>query len=79
MKSIKNFIVGYDDFADPVILNFRGRHRFQTLRGGLTKIASLCLLIFLSIFFVLRWINWESPVISSYTRNWNYDGDVDLE
>ena len=43
MESLKECVLDLDAFGKPVLLNFRKRERFTTIRGGLlTIVVYLC-------------------------------------
>ena len=43
MKRLKDSVLDLDAFGKPVLLNFRKRDRFTTIRGGLlTIVVYLC-------------------------------------
>ena len=73
MERLKESILDLDAFGKPVLLNFRKRDRFTTIRGGL-----LTLLVYLfSSFFGYNLINQliyrQDPTIQAYDMRLDHD------
>ena len=79
MKSVINKITDLDNFAPAVTLNFRGKDRFKTTRGGIITIVSYIAVLILGIELLERWITLKDPVIAQYEIFGNLEGELVLE
>ena len=79
MKSFSTFIENRDIFADPVVLNFKGRDKYQTIKGGFWSIVAYILVLWLSFELLQRWVTHDEPIISTYEKFATPDQSYDLK
>ena len=66
IKKVSSKIADLDNFGPTVALNFRGKDRFKTTRGGLITIVSYLVVLLLAMELIERWFTRKDPVIASY-------------
>ena len=71
MEKIRTFIVDQDIFAQSISLNFRGRDKFATLRGGLITLLTYFLSVWLGIELFTRFYLQLDPVVQEYEKNFS--------
>ena len=63
MNYIGKKITDLDNLNGPVTLNFRGKDRFKTLRGGILTLAIYLCVLLLSLSLIERWLTRNDPVV----------------
>ena len=63
---IRKVVLDLDAFAKPVQVNFRGRERFATMRGGFLTILVYLATTWFSFSLLIRFIHRVDPEIQNY-------------
>ena len=71
MDRLNNFITDSDIYARSVHLNFRGRDKFGTTRGGLLTILTYVTAAYCGLGLFDRFYSQVDPVISQYEKDLN--------
>lgn len=79
MDRLRQGILNVDVFAKPVQLNFRGRERFATIRGGILTLLVYFATAYLSFALLDNFIYQRDPVIQTYDMRLEPDEVLHLE
>jgi predicted small integral membrane protein len=71
MGRLNEIILDQDVYARPVNLNFRGRDRFATTRGGLLSIMVYITGAWLGLALLERFYSQVDPIISVYDKDFD--------
>ena len=78
MERLKKSILDTDAFGKPVLLNFRKRDRFTTIRGGLLTIVVYLCSSYFGFNLMKQLIYRQDPTIQAYDMRLDHDEELQM-